>query len=82
MRGYRREKSKCGKILIFGIWEKEVQKFLVYVCHLVAQMVRICLQCGRPWFDPGSGRSPGEETGNLLQYSCLENPMESLAGYI
>ena len=25
---------------------------------------------------PGSGRSPGEEIGNLLQYSCLENPMD------
>ena len=25
---------------------------------------------------PGSGRSPGEGDGNLLQYSCLENPME------
>ena len=25
---------------------------------------------------PGSGRSPGEENGNLLQYSCLENPMD------
>ena len=24
---------------------------------------------------PGSGRSPGEENGNPLQYSCLENPM-------
>ena len=24
---------------------------------------------------PGSGRSPEEEKGNLLQYSCLENPM-------
>ena len=23
---------------------------------------------------PGSGRSPGEGNGNLLQYSCLENP--------
>ena len=23
----------------------------------------------------GSGRSPGEGNGNLLQYSCLENPM-------
>ena len=22
------------------------------------------------------GRSPGEGNGNLLQYSCLENPME------
>ena len=24
----------------------------------------------------GSGRSPGEGSGNPLQYSCLENPME------
>ena len=23
---------------------------------------------------PGSERSPGEENGNPLQYSCLENP--------
>ena len=25
---------------------------------------------------PGSGRSPGEENGNPLQYYCLENPMD------
>ena len=25
---------------------------------------------------PESGRSPGEGNGNLLQYSCLENPMD------
>ena len=25
---------------------------------------------------PGSGRCPGEEKGNPLQYSCLENPMD------
>ena len=25
---------------------------------------------------PGWGRSPGEGIGNLLQYSCLENPMD------
>ena len=23
---------------------------------------------------PGSGRSAGEENGNLLHFSCLENP--------
>ena len=28
---------------------------------------------------PGSGRSPGEGNGNLLQYSCLENPMDGRA---
>ena len=26
---------------------------------------------------PGSGISPGEGHGNPLQYSCLENPMDS-----
>ena len=25
---------------------------------------------------PGSGRSPGLENGNSLQYSCKENPTE------
>ena len=25
---------------------------------------------------PGSGRSPGGGPGHLLQYSCLENPMD------
>ena len=32
---------------------------------------------------PGLGRSPGGGHGNLLQYSCLENPhgQRSLAGY-
>jgi len=32
---------------------------------------------------PGLGRSPGEENGNPLQYSCLKNSMDkrSLAGY-
>ena len=26
---------------------------------------------------PRSGRSPGKGNGNPLQYSCLENPMDS-----
>ena len=26
---------------------------------------------------PGSGRSPGEGNGNPLQYSCLENPVDT-----
>ena len=30
---------------------------------------------------PGSGRSPGEGHGNLLQYSCLENPMDRGASW-
>ena len=31
---------------------------------------------GDPGLIPGSGRSHGEENGNPLQYSCLENPMD------
>ena len=27
---------------------------------------------------PGLGRSPGEATGNPFQYSCLENPIQSM----
>ena len=30
---------------------------------------------GDPGLIPGLGRSPGEGSGNPLQYSCLENPM-------
>ena len=36
-------------------------------------------QCGRQRrraLVPGSGRSPGEGSGNPLQYSCLENSMD------
>ena len=28
---------------------------------------------------PGSGRSPGRQNGNLLQYSSLENSMDKVA---
>ena len=31
---------------------------------------------GDPGSIPASGRSSGEGNGNLLQYSCLENPMD------
>jgi len=31
---------------------------------------------GDPGFIPELGRSPGEENGNPLQYSCLRNPMD------
>ena len=31
---------------------------------------------------PGAGRSPGEENGNPLQYSCLENPMDRGGWYV
>ena len=36
----------------------------------------VCLQCGRPGFDPWVGKFPGEGNGNPLQDYCLENPMD------
>ena len=40
----------------------------------VAQMIRV--DAGNPGLIPGSGRSPGEGHGNLLQYSCLKSSMD------
>ena len=42
----------------------------------VAQMVKSACSTGDPGSIPGSGRSPGEGNGNLLQYSCLESPID------
>ena len=37
---------------------------------------------GGPGSIPGSGRSPGEGNGKLLQYSCLENPIDRGAWWV
>ena len=37
-------------------------------------------ETGDAGLNPGLGRSPGEGSGNPLQYSCLENPMDEGAG--
>ena len=43
----------------------------------MSQMVKAsAYNVGDPGLIPGLGRSPGEGNGNLLQYSCLENPMD------
>ena len=42
----------------------------------MAQSWRICLRCGRPWFDPWVGKIPGEGNGWPLRYSCLGNLMD------
>ena len=50
----------------------------VYIwSSLVSQMVKNPPAMKKPqdmWFDPWIRRSPGGGNGNLLQYSCLENP--------
>ena len=47
---------------------------------LIAQLVKkkIYLQCWRPGFDPWFGEIPGEGKGYPLQYSGLENSMNSI----
>ena len=54
--------------ILKNIFEKEVQDLYR----------ENCLQCGRPRVGmiPGLGRSPGEGSGNPLQYPCLENSMD------
>ena len=37
---------------------------------------KICLQQGRPRFEPGLGRCPGKGNGYPLWYSCLESSMD------
>ena len=39
-------------------------------------VVKNRLQCKRPGFDPGSGRSPAEGNGNPYQNSSPENPKD------
>ena len=39
-------------------------------------MVKNYLQCGRPGFNPWTGRSPGEGNGYPLQYSGMENSID------
>ena len=41
-------------------------------------LLRICLHCGRPASIPRLGGSPGEGNGYPLQYSGLENSMDSI----
>ena len=36
----------------------------------------VCLQCRRPGFIPGWGRSPGGGNGTPLECSCLGNPVD------
>ena len=50
-----------------------------YWTSLMTRSVKNLCNAGDLSFVPGSGRSPGEENGYPLQYSCMENPMDRRA---
>ena len=52
------------------------------MAFLVAYKKSTCntRETGEAGLIPGPGRSPGEENGNPLQYSCLNNPMTEEPG--
>ena len=60
-----------GLVLVFSAASGQLRT------SLVAQMVKVsAYNVGELCLIPGLGRSPGEENGNPLLYSCLENPMD------
>ena len=77
--------------LLLGVhpeWELSPPLFMLFVHEVISQnLLGICFYCGSdsketacnawdPDFVSGLGRSPREEHGNPLQYSCLENAMD------
>ena len=62
-------------ILIFNILESFLRFILKEHCGSDGKE-SIC-NAGDQGSIPGSGMSPGEGNGKLLQYSCLENPMDT-----
>ena len=70
--------SICEHTFLLGIPDSEiVRSHSKSWTSLVAQTVKAsAYNEGDPGSIPGLGRSPGEGNGNLLQYSCLENPMD------
>ena len=59
--------------------EKEIRSVVTTVFPGGSDGKASAYNVGNPGSISGSGRSPGEGNGNLLQYSCLENPMDGWA---
>ena len=70
-------------------WRKEEERNLSWnIAVKMGKVIRVmgfpggsdckesACNAGDPGSIPGLGRSPGEETGCPLQYSCLENSMD------
>ena len=66
----------CNKSLIVCISVYLYAKCLLGVFHGGSGGKETACNARDPDLIPGSGRSPGEGNGYLLQYSCLENSMD------
>ena len=55
----------------------KIENHIYLLASLVAQLVKNLPVMQEPQFQPLIWEdSPGEENGNLFQYSCLQNPMD------
>ena len=63
---FDRKKQNSVKQLVFNNWKKKKKE-------------ESACNAGDLGSIPRLGKSPGEENGNRLQWSCLENPMERAA---
>ena len=73
----KRQPSEWEKIIANKATDKELISSVFYMGFPGGSdgKAAVC-NAGDPGSIPGLGRSPGEENGNPLQYSCLENPMD------
>ena len=69
----KQSRISCISIMLDRLWALQV---VLMVKNLLANAGDI-RDMGQSL--PGSGRSPGEENGNPLQHSCLENSMDGRA---
>ena len=66
-------------LFLFKIYQVEVYIYILWALQVVLVVKNLPANAGdiRDMGSiPGSGRSSGEGRGNLLHYSCLENPMD------
>ena len=57
-------------------WNVEKKLWDLFSCPFMFLKVNLPANSGDMSLIPGSGTSPGEGNGNLLQYSCLENLLD------
>ena len=67
----------CLPPFLISVWRMETMfySFLSSYAYPDGSEAKSPANAGDMGLIPGSGRSPGGGNGNLLQYSCLENPM-------